>query len=193
MRRQKILTSRPERYEPDTEIKKRPLAFVDLEFSGLELQHEVLQIGCVLVSQPDFRVIREWKRDICPRHLATADRHALRVIHYSPKEIADAVPLRQALKEFNHIARGAVLVGYNVSWDFLFLKKAYHEAKIRPSFHWQVLDVLSMAFEKLYRARMRGYRMKELGHYLKIKNGKWHDALDDAETTYHMFLQIMKR
>ncbi len=150
----------PLRYEPDTHIKERLLAFVDLEFSGLGAEHEVLQIGCVLVNQPDFQVIGEWEAKVKPRHVEDGDRKSLKIAGYSARKWKDALSLKEALEQFNTFASGAVLVGYNVVGDFYQLKKSYHQVGLVPSYHWQVLDVLSMIFAALYRSNMDGFRMR---------------------------------
>lgn len=189
----KIKEKRPLNYVSDTNIRKRPLAFYDLEFSGLDFDHEILQMGCVLVSQPDLKVKRKWKIQVAPEHIENADKTALEIIGYSEYKPEDSVPLREALLEFNKIAEGATLVGFNSVWDFLFLKKAYHKVGVKPSFHWQHLDVLSMAFHALYKKKkIKGFRMKELVKHFKIESGKWHDALEDARLTYEIFMKLRK-
>jgi hypothetical protein len=60
-----------------------------------------------------------------------------------------------------------------------------------PSYHWQVLDVLSMIFSELYRSNMDGFRMREVVRYFHMKEQQWHDALVDARATYEIFLKTM--
>ncbi len=186
-----ILNRRPKRYKTDTKIKERPLVFVDLEFSGLELKHEVIELGCLVVDQSDWKIKKEWHVKIKPVHIERADRNALKIIGYAKKKWGNAISLREALLKFNEIAKDGVLIGYNVGWDFMFLEKSFHELKIRPSFHWQVLDVLSMAFNEFYKTRsISGLRMKEVEEHLSIKHGVWHNPLDDARATYEIFLKL---
>src|SRR3989344_7097036 len=108
------------KYEPDTKIKTRNLAFYDLEFTGLDFNHEVIEIGCVLVSQPDLKIIKEWLVKIKPSHIENADKNSLRIVEYSAEKWKNALPLKRALNEFNKIAKGSVLIGYNSVWDFMF-------------------------------------------------------------------------
>lgn len=183
----------PLRYVAETHIKERPLAFVDLEFSGLAADHEILQIAVVLVRQPDFAVIGEWQTKVKPTRLENGDRKALKLIGYTAKKWKDAVDLREALERFNEVVNGAVLIGYNVVGDFYQLKKSFHQIGILPSYHWQVLDVQSMIFSELYRSHMDGFRMREVVKYFRLKNQHWHDALIDARATYEIFLKLMQR
>lgn len=183
----------PLRYVANTHLKKRPLAFVDLEFSGLGAENEILQIGCVLVGQPSFEVLGEWQARVKPRHLTNSDPKALHLIGYTHKKWQDALNLKEALQQFNIFVKGAVLVGYNVVGDFYQLKRSFHMVGLMPEYHWQVLDVLSMLYLKLYNnQKLEGLRMREVVKYYRLKNSQWHDALVDARATYDIFLKLMK-
>ena len=182
----------PLRYVADTHIKDRPLAFVDLEFSGLGAENEILQIGCVLVSQPDFKIIGEWQTKVRPSHIKNGDPKALRLIGYNARKWRGALELRDTLEQFNAFAKDAVLVGYNVVGDFYQLKRSYHLVGILPAYHWQVLDVLPMLYLELYKSRLKGYRMKEVAKYLRLRGGHWHDALVDARTTFDIFKKLFQ-
>lgn len=173
-----------------TRIKERPLIFVDLEFTGLRWEHEVIQIGALVVAQPDFKQVKEWECKI-NADFSKADPEALKIVGYTPERWKDAIALKEALSEFNNIADGGVLVGFNVAMDFLYLKKAYASVGMEPTFHWQVIDVLSMAFKDLYKLPLTEYRMSELTEHFKIKNDVHHDALEDARMTYEIYMKLM--
>jgi DNA polymerase III alpha subunit (gram-positive type) len=184
----------PLRYVPGTHIKKRLLAFIDLEFSGLEADNEILQIGVVLVRQPSFEIVGEWQTKVLPTAIENADKKSLKLIGYTPAKWKGALPLREALEQFDAHVNGAVLIGYNVVGDFFQLKKSYHQVGLVPSYHWQVLDVMSMSFATLYRTGLDGYRMREVAPYFRIKGKRaWHDALVDARDTFEIFKKVMHR
>ena len=178
-------------YIVDTKIKERPLVFVDLEFTGLEAEHEILQIGAVKVTQPTFTVVGEWQTKVKPEHIKNGNAQTLAMVGYTEELWKDALPLKDALIRFNTFADGAVLVGYNVTGDFYQLKKSYAHVGLEPSYHWQVLDVLSMIFAELYKSNMEGFRMVEVVRYFKLKEQHWHDALVDARATYDIFMKLM--
>lgn len=188
-----ILNRRPRKFQPNTGIRKKPLIFVDLEFSGLNLSNEVIEIGCLVVDPKTLKIKKEWLDKIKPEEIKKADPNSLEIVGYSREEWKDALSLRDAMLKFNKIAKGGVLVGYNVAWDFMFLEKSFFELGIKPAFHWQILDVLSMVFLKFYEEnKIKGFRMREVEKFLKIKHGVWHNPLDDARATYEMFLKITK-
>lgn len=181
------------KYQSDTGIKKRPLVFVDLEFTGLEISQEIIEIGCLVVDQKTMKVKKEWSQKIKLRSsdMEAADKNSLEIIGYSKNKWSDAVPLKEAMLEFNKIAKNGVLAGYNVAWDFMFLEKTFFELGVKPSFHWQILDIMSMCFYKFYgEKRIKGMRMKEVENFLKIKHGTWHNAFDDAKATFEIWKKI---
>lgn len=176
--------------KPSTRIKERQLIFMDLEFTGLEMRHEILQIAAIVVTQPDFKIVREWEAKTKPEHLDQADPESIKIVGYTDEKWKDAIPLRQALEEFNAIAKDGVLVGYNPVMDFLFLQKAMAGLGMKPAFHWQVVDVMSMVWKDLYGQPLTEYRMSEITKYFGIKNDKHHDALEDARMTYEIFMKL---
>lgn len=178
-------------YEANTNIKERPLIFVDLEFTGLGAQHEILQIGAVKVAQPLFTAQGEFSVKVQPLHLEDADPKALVTIGFHEEEWHDAIPLGDALEQFDAFAHEGVLIGFNVVGDFYQLKKSYAAVGREPTYHWQVLDVQSMLFAQLYDTTLNGLRMRELVQHFGLRNGHWHDALADARATHELFLKVM--
>ena len=188
--------------KPSTKIKERPLIFVDLEFTGLEFQHEIIQIGAVVVSQPastsplvgrggpNFQIIKEWEVKVKAQHMEKADPEALKIVGYTDEKWKNAIDIRSALEKFNEIAKDGVIIGWNIAMDFLFLKKTYAQLDLKPTFHWQIIDVMSMAFLKLYKEPLTEFRMSEITKYFDIKNDKHHDALADAIMTFEIYLKL---
>ncbi len=188
-----ILNRRPKKFVADTGIKRRPLVFVDLEFSGMDLDNEVIEIGCLVVDQKSWQIKKEWHAKVRPKEIKSADKETLNIVGYSKDKWKGALTLKEAMLKFNRIAKDGVLVGYNVAWDFMFLEKSFFELDIKPAFHWQIIDVLSMVFYKFYnKLGVKGFRMKEVEKFLNIKHGVWHNPLDDARATYEIFLKIIK-
>lgn len=188
-----VPTPRPEDYNGNTRIKERRLAFVDLEFTGLGAQHEILSIGVVLADQPDFAVVEEWETKVLPTDVGGADPVALGMVGYTEEAWRDALPLREALERFDALVADAVLVGFNVAGDFYQLKKSYHAVGLEPSYHWQVLDVQSMVFSAEYHSELDGFRMREVVPHFRLPVRSWHNALEDARATYDLFVALMRK
>jgi DNA polymerase-3 subunit epsilon len=176
-------------------MKKRPLLFLDLETTGLNPgTHEITEIGAVLVSQPDFEVIKTYEAKVLPTHLETASPEGLQIGHFNAATWEkEGRPLRQALEELSEIGHGAVLAGFNVTFDWAFLQIAFNQESLDDPFYYHRIDVMSSAFTMLYgRAEMSKFSLNECCRFFTVVNRKAHTALADAEATYEVFKGLMK-
>ncbi|HEX2912340.1 MAG TPA: 3'-5' exonuclease [Chloroflexia bacterium] len=176
-------------------MKQRSLLFLDLETSGLNPgPHEITEIGALLVSQPNFEVIKTYEAKVLPTHLETATPEALDIGHFN-KEVweREGRPLRQALEELSALGQGAVLAGFNVTFDWAFLQAAFNLCDMPDPFYYHRYDVMSAAFSMLYnRPEMRKFSLSECCRFFGVNNRNAHTALADAEATYQVFLGLMK-
>ena len=179
----------------DITIRKRPLIFVDLETTGLDpRKHEIIQIGVLVVSQPDFEIVRKWEVKVKPEHIETASREALELNNYDSEKWKDAIPIKKALEEFNQLAKDGILIGYNIAFDWLFLEVGFSRHKIDPSCDYHHLDVPSMAFLALYKEDLKRLRLGEITkHFGLSRRSETHDALEDVELTYQIFRKLMEQ
>ena len=82
-------------------MKKHNLAFIDIETTGLSpLKHEIIEIGCVLVS-PDLKVLEEFELKIKPENIEAADPLSLKINHYNERDWQKALTLGKAMKFFS--------------------------------------------------------------------------------------------
>src|SRR5690242_4918259 len=176
-------------------MKQRPLLFLDLETTGLNPgQHEITEIGALLVSQPDFQVIKTYEAKVLPTHLETATPEALQIGHFDAAVWEkEGRPLRQALEELSGIGKGAVLAGFNVTFDWAFLQIGFNAVELPDPFYYHRFDVMSSAFTMLYkRAEMAKFSLNECCRFFGVTNKNAHTALADAEATYEVFKGLMK-
>ncbi len=173
---------------------ERPMLFFDLETTGLNPGiHEIIEIGAVLVSQPAFEKINSFEWKIKPERLETASPEALQINHFTPEKWADAVSLDKALREFATIGQGAVLAGFNVTFDWAFLQAGLNRIGLEDPFYYKRYDVMSAVFTRYYnRPEFSKYSLNECCRYFKVTNKMAHTALADAEATYEVFLGMMR-
>src|SRR3990167_9262367 len=125
-------------------LKDFNLSFVDSETTGLDLNHELIELGLVKVDGRDFSVLEEWEIKIKPRHLELADSEALRINHYSEKGCQEAVELETALKIFLEKTANTILVGHNLLFDWFHIHKADYD---RLKSYWRFfLKIFSKPF-----------------------------------------------
>jgi ATP-dependent DNA helicase DinG len=174
--------------------KEKNLAFIDLETTGLSLKSEILEIGLVLVSQPDFKIIEEWDIKVKPQHLETADKEALLISGYNDKDWKNAVDIKSALNQFLMKVKDALIIGHNVNWDLMWLRKAIEDNGFEEKFARRSLDTISIAYAKLYKIEpeIKYFSLSNLAKYFGIEETDKHRALADAKTTYEIFKKLME-
>ncbi len=195
-----------------SQLKTQNLAFVDVETTGFDPdKHEVIEIGCVLVSQnwpslasasatsrggegdkPVFEVVEEFELKVKPEHIETADPTSLRVNGYDPDQWVLAYNLPEAMKIFAAKTEGAIMVGHNVCFDFSFIDKAFKKSGVENKMHYHKLDTISIAFAKLHGEKdTTKFSLRFLCEYFGIENKKAHTALPDARATFEIYKKLM--
>jgi len=176
-----------------TVIKKRLLIFLDLETTGLEVQkHEVIEIGALKVApRKPFKMLDQLFIKVKPKDLKNASKSALKLVGYSPEEWENALDIDKALKNLDEFSENGVLVGYNVSFDWSVLDRAYFSLGRQDPFYYHRLDVMPMAYLKLFSQRsLKRFSLGEICKYFKVPEGIKHNALDDAMATYLVFKKL---
>ena len=174
-------------------MREHPLAFIDLETTGLVPQrHELIEIAYVIVSQPDFTVMKEHVMQIKPLHLDTADQEALRIIHFDKRDWSGAISRREAMTRFAADVKGCIMVGQNITVDWSFLREALSEEQMNDPMHYHRLDVMSIAYGLLKdEVDIRKFSLKELVDYFHITVEHMHSALDDTKATFEVYKKLL--
>ncbi len=175
------------------DLKKAPLAFIDLETTGFEfMDKEIIQIGIVIASQPDLEVLDEIEINVKPFHIETADPEALEIVGYTEEGWKDAVSLKEAMEIVAEKTKGCIMVGHNVPFDWAFLEKAFEETGIADTMDYHRLDTISIAWAKLQNdPNITRFSLSELAPHFGIENKKAHTALSDARTTYELYKHLI--
>lgn len=184
-------------YSVKNDIKYRdlPLIFLDLETTGLEVQnHEIIEIGAIRISSKfPFEIEEELSIKVAPLNIEKADKKALKVNGFTEEKWKDAMSLQKALKILEDFSKNGVIAGYNISFDWAFLHKAYSEIGKEEPFHYHRLDVLSMAYLKFYSDKsVIRFNLSNICETLKVPRGNKHEALEDARATYLVFKKLLE-
>ncbi len=179
----------------DFNVRDFDLVFVDLEFSGLDLSKEVLEIGFVKVKAGTYEVLLEKDIKIKPTLIEEADPDALAVNGYDPAEWErEGVDLRTGITEFLRHTEGTMLVGHNLPMDWMFLQKSIEACGLKPNYLYKGLDTYSFAWLLLRdHPEIRRFSLEELTKLFNIERVKAHRALDDAKATYQVFLRLAQQ
>jgi DNA polymerase-3 subunit epsilon len=182
-------------------VKKRNLAFIDLETTGLDAEkHEIIEIGCIIVRQIpcegrgcDLEIIEEIDLKVKPEHLETSDPESLKINSYNDADWLFAISLEQAMKILAEKTDGAVLVAQNIAFDWLFLEKAFVKTKIKNTMDFRRLDLISMAYAKLYHnPKITRFSLHSLCHHFDIKNERAHSAMADIRAEFEVYKRLIQ-
>lgn len=179
--------------DKETDIRTFDLVVFDTELTGLDLKHEIIEIGYVKIKAGTYEKISEGQIKIKPTRLATANAESLMISGYNDTDWKDGVDLKTGLQQFLAVTDGALLVGHNVAIDLMFLKKSIEECGLQVNYFYKAFDTFNIAWAKLgNNLKLRKFSLSELAPFFGIDPGHAHRALDDARTTYQIFLKLMK-
>lgn len=165
--------------------------FFDTEMTGLDLRHELIEIGFVKVKAKTYEVLVEKNIRIKPTRLQDANPQALEIVGYSDEEWKDGVDLKTGLEQFLEHTKDTVLVGHNLPFDWMQLKKSLESVGLETNYFYKGLDTFSLAWQKLSgEPNFQKFSLAELSDFFGIDPGQKHRALDDAKTTYQVFMKL---
>jgi len=177
-----------------TSMKEMPLAFIDFEMSGLNPEvHEITEMGLVLARQPDFAILDEWEAKVMPKNIETANPESLEIGGFD-KEVweKEAISIEEALTILMEKAKGAIMVGQNVSADVLFLQKELYRTGIENRMDYHRMDSMSVGYAFFHDdPNIERFSLRGLAERLGIENKNAHTALSDARTTYEVVKKIL--
>jgi DNA polymerase-3 subunit epsilon len=176
-------------------ILQQPLAFIDIETTGLDYEKgEIIELGVVIAELRDgaLTVTDEIDLKIAPKHIETADAQALRINGYNEAEWIFAVSIEEALKLFVERTAGAVFVAHNITFDYGFIEANLRRYGIEHKMHYHKLDTLALAFGVLQNNDDMGkLSLRALCEKYGIENKKAHSAFADAYATYEVFKKLL--
>jgi DNA polymerase III epsilon subunit-like protein len=180
-------------------MRERDLLFIDIETTGLNpLIHEITEIGAVKISQPDFNYICGINERIMPSNLQFADQQALRINRFELSHWQGAgKDLNEVMEDLYRIGKDCVLVGYNITFDWSFIQRAFEQTRLPDPFFYHRVDVMSMAWAKFantFEPRTDGkefymsrFSLSECCYRFGIENEQAHTAYSDAKATMEVY------
>ena len=178
--------------QPRIHFRDRPILFIDFEMTGLDVdKHEIVEIGALLVRQPDFAIINSYYTKVLPVHVETADPKALRLINYSPKNWVDAISLKQALEELSRFAPNCTLAGWCVQNEWDFLNFALNQESLPYFYSHHLIEVFTLAYAHFYQdPNLKFINLSWVARRLGIHIDQ-HKPDSDIRATYEIFLRLL--
>lgn len=172
----------------------RPLAFVDVETTGLDPQVHALVEVAVLKVDPDVLVpIDRFESKVRPASDAVVDPAAARVNGYTPEDWSDAPSLAEVLPNLVAVLGGSIVAGHNPGFDWAFLSAAFRQTGVSLlDVDHHLLDTASLAWPLLRRGVITSLSLRDLCAHLKVTNDGAHRAMADAERAFQVYRRLME-
>lgn len=155
----------------------------DLETTGLKPKNsEIIEIGAVKIQQGE--IIDKFSTFVKPQNKIPAQITDITGI--TNKMVSDAPLIAQVIEDFLEFADNTVLVAHNADFDYGFLLKHLESGDRYP-----VLDTLGLSRALL--PELKSHSLKSLVSHFNIQLDNHHRALDDAQATGEIFLNLMLR
>lgn len=174
-------------------MRKQNLAFIDIETTGLDiLEHEIIQIGCV-ITNPSLDIIDSFEIKIKPENIENADKISLKINGYKKEDWENALPLKEALRDFSKRIADCIMVAHNIAFDFSFIENAFIRSRVKNTLHYHKLDTISIAWAKFHHDNdIDRFSLREMCNRFGIINEKAHTALSDAHATYELYKKLLE-
>lgn len=171
----------------------RPLAFVDVETTGLDpTRHEIIEIGVVAADPRTLETRGMLDVRVRPARIDDADPAALRINGWSVDAWKDAVPLDIALVRVKPLLDGALLAGHNVSFDRAFLDAAWRATGVAaPDVDHHVLDTATLAWPLHAAGVVESLSLGVVCKALGIDLEQPHRALADAQRSLEVARRLL--
>ena len=85
------------------------------------------------------------------------------------------------------------MISHNITFDWPFLQHAFAKTKVLNKMLSVRLDLLSMAFAKLYhKEEVQRFNLKFLADYFGIKNENAHTAMSDIKASIEIYKKLLE-
>jgi DNA polymerase III subunit epsilon len=178
----------------DIKTTDRDIVFFDTETGGLLPSAEMIEIGFVKVRAHTFEIIEEGDIKMMPEHPERMSPESVKLVGYDPEEWKkEAVGRREGIAEFLKHTEGAMLAGHNVVFDRMHLENEMEAHGLPMNFFYKSLDTFVMAWTLLRdNDKFVKFSLTELAPFFGIDQGHAHRAIDDARTTYYVFMKLLE-
>lgn len=165
------------------EQETRDLVFLDLETTGLDVETDtIIEIGAIKVSGD---------RETEFHKMIRTDSHVPEVVcnltGITDEMLGEGSSLENSLHELATLIRGAILVGYNISFDIKFLNHAFEKISLE-AIHNKTIDLMHEA--KRRNSFQENYKFGTTLQAYGINQAIPHRALGDAKLVYQLYKKM---
>ena len=165
-------------------------AVVDVETTGLDPQNDrILQVAAVVLDA-DGSIIDSFDTIVRPQNPETFENAAEHVNGISPDQVANGMPLRDALERLWSMSRGRLFTAHNAAFDIGFLHAESRRVGLDDTVE-EWIDTLALA-RRTDTERTRRHSLSALCDHYGIERDRDHEALSDATATARLLVHLSR-
>ena len=165
---------------------------IDCEMTGLDItmNHRVVSIGALFLSK-NGKVKEEYYQEIRPVGKCVYDDEAADIHGMNVNDIMSNYPSTEVIKEFHKkIKPNSTIIGWCVQKDLEMLNNEFNLLGLVSPFSYRIYDLHSV-FINNYGKSLPLEDVSDILH-IKLKRGKQHNALEDAQIAYEIYRKLSK-
>lgn len=182
--------NKPQRNTHSKPLKDVSFAVVDFETTGINPSIDrIVQLAAIVVNG-EGEIVDEFDTVVKPESPDNYTHGAEHIHGISESQVANGMPLSEALKKLWDISSGNVFTAHNARFDIGFL----HAESERIGLDYRVeshIDTLSLA-RKIDTEKSRRHSLEALCQHYGIEREKAHDAKADATATAELLMHLMR-
>lgn len=165
-------------------------AVVDFETTGVNPETDrILQVAAVIVNG-EGDIVDEFETVVKPESPSHYVHGAEHIHGISQHQVANGMPLRQALEKLWDISSGNVFTAHNARFDIGFLHAESERVGLNRRIDTHV-DTLALA-RRIDADKTRRHTLEALCQHYGIHREKAHDAKADATATAELLIHLMR-
>ena len=171
--------------EPSDFLKNHEFVVFDLETTGTEVpMDEITEIGAVKVI--NGRIAESFTTLVKPKQ--SISEKITKITGIDDELVKDAPSIEEVLPDFYKFCDGAVLVAYNIDFDYKFID--HYGLKMAYKFSNPQIDAMYLA--RVGVPGLKRFRLKDVVERLQIPLVNAHRALNDTIATAKVFIELAK-
>lgn len=165
-------------------------AVVDFETTGINPETDrVIQVAAIVING-EGEIVESFDTVVRPESPAQYTHGAEHVHGISAEQVAQGMPLREALERVWDISKGNVFTAHNAKFDINFLHAESERVGLENKIDTYV-DTLALA-RKTDQERTRKHSLQALCEHYGINHTNAHEAKSDATATAELLIHLMR-
>ena len=173
-----------------TSMRDVSFAVVDFETTGINPETDrVIQVAAIVING-EGEIVESFDTVVRPENPAQYTHGAEHVHGISVEQVAQGMPLREALEKVWTISEGNVFTAHNATFDINFLHAESERVGLENKIDTYV-DTLALA-RRTDQERTRKHSLQALCEHYGINHENAHEAKSDATATAELLIHLMR-